>query len=422
MNYKEELLRHGLEIPYGTDKDILLKPLRLYGKKIHNRIGILPLEGFDSKEDGSPSEYVYRRYLRFVEGGAGLIWFEACAVSEDGKSNPMQMMLHKDNVATFHELIEKMDRRSEQLGRERCFKVLQLTHSGRVSKDGSWNAIPLSPKKVADDDSAEVASDEKITRIIDEHIRAAELATQAGFDAVDVKVCHGYFLSELLSAYNREGRYGGSFENRTRAIFEIIDGIKEAAGDKIGICVRLNAYDSEAYPDGYGVVKENGKLKADLSETIKLCTMLRDKGVQLINISASSPSERIFGVEPEDVSYKKYGASCDYLAATKILKENVDGVCFMCTGLSSFGAEGGYVAIGGIEENWFDIAGFGRQALAYPGFAFDLLEKGKMEELQCCVNCNQCYKLMDPGRCRTGCVVRDSAEIYPFYSKYVLGK
>ena len=144
MNYKEELLLHGLEIPYGTDKDILLKPLRLYGKKIHNRIGILPLEGFDSKKDGSPSEYVYRRYLRFVEGGAGLIWFEACAVSEDGKSNPMQMMLHKDNVATFHELIEKMDRRSEQLGREHCFKVLQLTHSGRVSKDGSWNAIPLS--------------------------------------------------------------------------------------------------------------------------------------------------------------------------------------------------------------------------------------------------------------------------------------
>lgn len=102
MNFKEELIKQGLEIPYSTNTDILCKPTELSSKLIPNRIGILPLEGFDSNIDGSPSEYVYRRYMRFASGGAGLIWFEACAVSIDGKSNPCQMMLTDENVQSFY--------------------------------------------------------------------------------------------------------------------------------------------------------------------------------------------------------------------------------------------------------------------------------------------------------------------------------
>ncbi len=420
MNFKDALSKQGLETPYSLNTDCLTVPLVLYGKSIPNRIGILPLEGFDSEKDGSPSESVYRRYLRFVEGGAGLIWFEACAVSKDGKSNPAQMMLHDGNVKAFQTLIKEMDRKAAALGREACFKVLQLTHSGRLSRNENWEAIPLSPKTYGEQDLAVLASDERIAQMVWEHIHAAKLAAEAGFDTVDIKVCHGYFLSELLSAFQREGKYGGSFENRTRAIFEIIDGIQELVGDKIGISIRLNAYDSEPYPNGFGVREENGRKKVDLAETIQLCRMLREKGVELINISASAPSERMLGPEPIDSKYKRYGTSCDYILATKMLKESVEGICFMCTGLSSFGAHGGFVGAGGIEAQWFDIAGFGRQALAYPSFASDLLKQGKMDEKKCCVNCYKCYSLMDPGHCRVGCIVRDREEFYPLYRKYVL--
>ena len=422
MNFKDDLLQYGLEIPYSTNTDYFQKPLVLYGKKLPNRIGILPLEGFDSKEDGSPSEYVYRRYLRFVEGGAGLIWFEACAVSEDGKSNPAQMLLQDSNVGAFKDLLEEMDQKAQSLGREKSFKVIQLTHSGRVSKNEKWENIPLSPKHCGEQDRAELASDERIEKMVREHIHGAKLAAEAGFDAVDIKVCHGYFLSELLSAFQREGKYGGSFENRTRAIFEIIDGIREQLGNKIGISVRLNAYDSQPYPDGYGLREEEGVKKPDLTETIKLCKQLSEKGVELINISASAPKERLFGPKVDSPKYKKYGTSCDYLMATKILKEKVKEVCFMCTGLSSFGAEGGFVGAGGIEAGWFDIAGFGRQALAYPSFATDLLSKHKMDEEKCCVDCNQCFSLMDPGHCRVGCIVKDKEEFYDIYCKNVLKK
>lgn len=409
MSFRDDLLRQGLEIPYSTNTANLAAPLELWGKKIPNRIGIQPLEGFDSEPDGSPSARVYRRYLRFTEGGAGLIWFEACAVSADGKSNPRQMMLHDGNVGAFRDLIRAMDSKAASLGRDSSFKVLQLTHSGRLSRDADWNSAALSPKKKGGDDPAVYATDGRIARMVREHIHAAKLAAEAGFDAVDIKACHGYFLSELLSAYQRDGRYGGSFENRTRALLEIIDGIREETGGGIGLCVRLNAFDSEPYPDGFGVTEVDGKKKPDLSETVRLCTLLREHGVRLIDVSASAPRERLFGPEPADPRYKKYGTPCDYLAAVKALKEKVGEVCFMCTGLSSFGVHGGFAGAGGIEAGWFDIAGFGRQALAYPSFASDLLERGEMDASRCCTGCGQCFALMD-ARCGTGCVVRDREE------------
>ena len=419
-DFREKLAEQGMEIPYSTDTDIYSVPLVLYGKKIPNRIGIQPLEGFDSCSDGSPSGHVYRRYLRFVSGGAGLVWFEACAVSEDGKSNPNQMMITEDNVGAFRSLIAEMDRKAAEEGREPCFKILQLTHSGRTSQNNNWEKIPLSPKKLGEDDPAEIASDEKISQMVQDHIRSAVLAAEAGFDAVDVKACHGYFMSELLSAYNREGRYGGSFENRTRAILEMVDGIKAQVGDRIGICARLNAFDAEAYPNGFGVVEENGKKRADTTEIIRLCRLLKDRGVELIDISGTAPAERIFGPEPSDPRFKRYAGSCDLLAAVKQIREAVDGVAFMCTGLTSFGAQGGYIGAGGIKDGWFDIAGFGRQALAYPGFAKDLLERGRLDENKCCTDCGSCFRLMDPGHSRTGCVVRDADEFLPLYRKYVL--
>lgn len=92
----------------------------------------------------------------------------------------------------------------------------------------------------------------------------------------------------------------------------------------------------------------------------------------------------------------------------------------MCTGLSSFGAEGGAVGAGGIRDQWFDLAGFGKQALAYPSFASDLLEQGKMDPRKCCTGCEQCFTLMDPGCCRIGCIVRDKEEFFPLYKERVL--
>ncbi len=112
-------------------------------------------------------------------------------------------------------------------------------------------------------------------------MNVARLAKQAGFDAVDVKSCHRYLLSELLGAREREDKFGGSYENRTRLIKEVVTKIKREVG--IEVAIRLNISDFLEYPIGWGV---NEKGEVDLSEPLKLVGELRYMGVILIIVTA----------------------------------------------------------------------------------------------------------------------------------------
>src|SRR5690606_8958135 len=84
-------------------------------------------------------------------------------------------------------------------------------------------------------------TDDEIRRLIDAYIGAARIAEAAGAQFVDIKHCHGYLGHEFLSAYTREGAFGGSFENRTRFLREIVAGVRALTKLKIG--VRLSAFD-----------------------------------------------------------------------------------------------------------------------------------------------------------------------------------
>ncbi len=406
---------HGMELPAQESMDELRKSITAGDKTIPNRICIQPLEGYDSLSDGSPSEAVYRRYRRFAHSGAGLIWFESAAVSSDGKSNPHQMMLSPEKLPEFSALIKEMDKICmEQFG-YRQYKVLQLTHSGRVSRAADWTAKPVAARASASgEDKDTVASDERIYRLIDETVGHALMAKEAGFDAVDIKACHGYFMSELLSAYERKGDFGGNFENRTRALLSTIDGIRARLGDSLALTVRLNAYDSRPYPDGWGLKEVNGILETDLTETVKLCKILRDRGVWIIDISASQPAQSLFMKNTDEMT-RPYSDAYDLLMAVKNIKEHVDGVQFVCTGLTQFKQYGPAIGAGGIREGWFDLAGFGRQALAYPDFAREILKANTPDPAKCCVLCNSCFKLMYPGLSATGCVVKDPDPYAAYY-------
>jgi len=84
------------------------------------------------------------------------------------------------------------------------------------------------------------------------------LAKQAGFDAVDIKSCHGYLLAELTSAYNRYGEYGGSFKNRTRLLRNSVAAAKAHEDDRFMVTARVGIYDGFAYPYGFGVKEAKG--------------------------------------------------------------------------------------------------------------------------------------------------------------------
>ena len=124
-DFADLLRRHGMELPIRSDLSLLGQPLTVGGKTIPNRICIQPLEGFDSRDDGSPSQLAARRYGRFARGGAGLVWFESAAVAEDGKSNPHQMMLSPGRIGEFGALLEQMDRICLETNGFKQYKVLQ---------------------------------------------------------------------------------------------------------------------------------------------------------------------------------------------------------------------------------------------------------------------------------------------------------
>ena len=433
-DFEKTMTEAGLPFPVDENVDILAKPIQIGDKIVPNRLCIQPLEGFDGEPDGSPSDLIRRRYKRYAGGGAGMIWYESIAISEDGRCNPLQMVIRPSTVQSIREMVEEANAEAIKNFGRRPYNVLQLTHSGRRSNNKQWQSTPLAvcENPYMDDHNSidgssgkiTIASDDKIEEIIRGFIDGAILAKQAGFDAVDVKICR-----ELLSAFTRPGKFGGSFENRTRAVFMIIDGIREHLGDSIDICVRMNAYDCVPYPYGWGMKKEEGVMEPDLTEPIKLCQMLVERGVRLIDLSTMMPRYQPYGrglmaehEEGPEAEINPYKGTFDLLKATKEIKDAVPGGIFVCTGLTWLEQFGGNVAAGGIRDGWFDLGGFGRQGFAYPDFAKDLLQDKTMYRNKCCVLCDKCYDLIQIGHCQTGCVMRDQEVYLPLYKKNVLKK
>ena len=129
--FAEALQQEGLNIPVAKDLTAFKAPLEIAGKTAPNRIAIQPMEGCDCAPDGSPTDLVERRYHRFAKGGAGLLWFEACAVTPESRANPRQMMMTDANLDAFKRLNDSI--REEAVKANGCapLLILQETHSGR---------------------------------------------------------------------------------------------------------------------------------------------------------------------------------------------------------------------------------------------------------------------------------------------------
>jgi len=413
-----------VHIPVSEDIDVLKQPVRLGDKIIPNSMAVQPMEGCDGTPAGEPDELTFRRYRRFASGGAGLIWIEATAVVHDGRANPRQLYLCRRNKDGFARLLDTiMEAAKAQFGPDhRPYTVVQLTHSGRYSKpEGKPAPIIAATNPYLDpylSGGYSVISDEQLEELEDRFVEAAELASEIGFDAVDIKSCHRYLNSELLSAFTREGNYGGSFDNRTRFLVNIVDKIKQSLGDAIDVTLRLNVYDAIPYPYGWGVDKDDYR-KPDLSEPIQLVKILHNKGVKMVNITCGNPYynphvNRPYDSGPYIPPEHPLEGVARMLGVAKAIQDNVPDMAVLSSGLTWLRHLSPHVAAGGIKEGWFRIAGFGRMAFAYPDFARDLLEKGALNEKKCCIACGKCSEIMRDGG-KAGCVIRDAKIYAPIY-------
>ncbi len=417
-------------MPYADNINILKESVSIGNKVVPNRFVCQAMEGCDGTNSGSPDTLTKRRYERFAKGGAGLIWYEATAVLPEGRANPRQLHINKDNLDDFKRHVEEIKETALKENGYEPIIIMQATHSGRYSKPNGYpepliaynNPIFEKDNPISKD---RILTDDQIKKVGEALIDGASLAEKAGFDGVDIKCCHRYLNSELLSAYTRDGIYGGSFENRTRLLCESVKGAIENTNNDFIVATRLNVYDGFPYPYGFGV-KNDGSLDFDPTEPTMLLNKLSDLGVRLVNVTMGNPYfnphvNRPFNKGGYEAPEQPIVGVKRMLDGTAILKKNVPNIKLICSALTYLGEDAPNVAAGYIEKGGFDFAGFGRLIFAYPDFAKDIINEGCLKKNKLCITCSKCTELMRAGS-TPGCIIRDSELYMPLYKEFCGGK
>ncbi len=419
----------GTGLPYSESLEVFRQPMTVQGKRIPNRLACQAMEGCDGTAGGSPDELTVRRYDRFAKGGAGTIWFEATAVMEEGRANPRQLWIRRENLDDYKRQVERIKETALKENGYAPVIIMQATHSARYSKPQGVPA-PLiaynNPIFEKDNpiSSDRIVSDDYLDRVGEALVKGAELAREAGFDGVDIKACHRYLNCELLSAFERPGKYGGSLENRTRLLRESIQGAIQRCGGDFIVSSRMNVYDGFPYPYGFGV-KEGCGTEMDLSEAAWLLEQLKGYGVELLNITMGNPYfnphvNRPFALGGYKTEEHPLEGVARVLKGTAQLKSMVPDMKLICSAVSYLGVAAPHVTAAFLEKGGFDIAGFGRTVFAYPDFARDILSGKGMNKDNICICCSKCTEIMRTPGGTPGCVIRDK-ELYGTLHKQLCG-
>ncbi len=427
-SFQKDNIELGTGLPYIENIEILGEETVLHGKSVPNRLVCQAMEGCDGTRDGQPGELTQRRYERFAKGGAGIIWFEATAVLPEGRANPRQLYINENTLDSFKVQVEKIKETAFKQNGFEPLVIMQATHSGRYSKpNGAPEPLIAYNNPIFEQENPipkeRIVSDAYLDRVGEALVNGALLAQKAGFDGADIKCCHRYLNSELLSAYNRAGRYGGSFENRTRLLRETVDGVVKACGKDFIVTSRLNVYDGFAYPNGFGV-KPDGSLAFDPAEPIRLIRELAKAGVEVLNITMGNPYfnphvNRPFAAGAYTPEEEPLTGVARILNGTERIQKGVGDIKLICSALSYLGTAAPHVAAAFMERGAFAYAGFGRMIFAYPDFANDILHTGGLKKEKCCIACSKCTQIMRAGG-TPGCVIRDGETYMPIFRAYCL--
>jgi 2,4-dienoyl-CoA reductase-like NADH-dependent reductase (Old Yellow Enzyme family) len=420
-------------------------------KTIGNRYAVQPMEGWDGTITGGVTDDVTRRWRRFGESGAKLICGgEAMAVRPDGRANPNQLVISDANAADLARLRETLlAAHKERYGNTDDLVVgFQLTHSGRFCKPNDKSRMeprvayrhPILDRKFHVTSDAQVWSDGELELLVQDFVKAAKVAWDAGADFVDIKHCHGYLLHEILGAFTRPGKYGGSFENRTRILREIISGIR-SSGNRIEIAVRLSAFDFVPFkPDpelsrpgkpgpgvpedfshclpyryGFGVDREN-PLRYDLAEAARFLELCGQLGVKIVDLSAGSPYynphiQRPAAYPPSDGYLPPedplVGVARQINVVRELKAQAPRNLVIIGSAYSYLQEYLPHVAQYVIRHSWTDMVGIGRMVLSYPRMLADAIEHGSLATKSICRTFSDCTTAPRNGLI-SGCYPLDS--------------
>lgn len=441
-DFRKHLAFLGLNLP--CDETILtgaasplsqpLPHVVINGKTIGNRFCVHPMEGWDCEVTGAPTENTLRRWHRFGESGAKLIYGgEAMAVRPDGRANPHQLQITQTNKAGLAALRETLVQAHHKRSGNTDDLIVgfQLTHSGRFCRPNDKTRFeprvayrhPILDRKFQVTCDAQVFTDDEIEVLIDDYVAAAKVARDVGADFVDIKHCHGYLLHEFLSAFTRPGKYGGSFDNRTRVLRDIVAAIR-ASGNPIDFGVRLSAFDFIPFrPDpeksrpgklGPGIPEDfthclpyryafgcnpDHPLEPDLTEPLRFMELCVELGVKILNLSAGSPYynphiQRPAAYPPSDGYQPAHDPLIDVarqMDVTRQIKAKAPaGLVVVGTAYSYLQEYLPHVAQAVLRQGWTDVVGLGRSILSYPTMLADAVANGTLIPRQICRTFSDC--------------------------------
>ncbi len=214
----------------------LFEPLTFSrGPAMKNRFMLAPMTNCQSHTDGRISADEHHWLVMRARGGFALTMTCAAHVQALGQGFPGQLGIFSDTH------IEGLTRLATELREAGSLAVVQLHHAGMRSPEKLIGATPLCPSE-NEETGARAMTEVEVEQLIEDFVGAAKRAESAGFDGVEIHGAHGYVLSQFLSSQinRREGRYGGSLENRARPLFEVVAGIRARCGPDFNVSVRLS--------------------------------------------------------------------------------------------------------------------------------------------------------------------------------------
>ena len=261
----------------------LFSPLSIKSITLKNRIAISPMCQY-SATDGFANDWHLVHLGSRASGGAGLIIQEATSVSPEGRISPEDLGLWKN------EQIEKLKQITQFIISQNSVPGIQLAHAGRkasaaspwnggrkvANDNGGWETVAPSAIAYHDNETAPIALDKNgIQKVISDFKSATKRALEAGYEVLEIHGAHGYFLHQFMSPLSnlRTDEYGGSFENRIRLTLEVVAAVQSEWPENLPLFIRISATDWA----------EGGW---NLEESIQLSKILKEKGVDLIDVSS----------------------------------------------------------------------------------------------------------------------------------------
>ncbi len=412
MKLYETVGRAGMKIeacPSEGDDSPLWKPLRIGNLTAKNRFAVLPMEAADADPDGTPSASTIQRYDDFCRGGSALVWIEATSLEDQTRTRRNQLMLDVYDASScraWEKFIGDIKKKFPD-----TIIIFQYQHGGETVSENAPRRVSV---KHLYGFGGDIIDSGYIDAFIDREVATARFLHEIGADGIDLKMCHGYLGSQILRPYNdRDWKYGGSWENRSRFAFDTCERIRDMIPDRRFLLgARVSMY--EEMPGGQGHVGADSPY-IDFTESIDLIKGMEARGCDFFGETIGNGAVYSKNMCP----VKSCAANVyQHMSMARLMKENLrPETVVIGAGLSVLGS-GAERSLGGmspedegfkafaekcLNTGGFDMAGIGRQAFADPYMPLKM-QLGVEDQIRWCKTCNLCLDLK-PEMKHTGCAI-----------------